>query len=91
LAHIVASFAFTAGDSLLFGIAFFVAILLAAGFSCCALAALAAAHRFFAAAMIAFLPAAESFRLAFGLPGMAVGCGSDSPRSMSGRQSDPIF
>ena len=35
-------------------------------FPALALAALTAAHRFFIAAMIAFLPAAESFRLGLG-------------------------
>src|ERR1035441_9229849 len=45
--------------------AFFAGFLVAA-FSCCALAALTASHRFFVAALIAFLPAAESFRLGLG-------------------------
>jgi hypothetical protein len=48
----------------------------AAAFSCCALAALTASHRFFVAAMIAFLPAAESFR--FGL-GAASGAAVQAP------------
>lgn len=43
----------------------FFAGFLAAAFSSCALDALTASQRFFVAAMIAYLPAAESFR--FGL------------------------
>jgi len=46
-------------------LAVFLAGFLVAALSCCALAALTASQRFFVAAMIAFLPAAESFRLAF--------------------------
>ena len=46
--------------------AFFTAFLILAYFPAFALAALTLAHRFFVASAIAFLPAAESFRLGLG-------------------------
>jgi len=74
-ARFAASFALAAGDSFRFGAGFFT------GFSCCALAALTAAQRFFVAATIAALPARLSFRL-----GLATSCGASgsvSPRSFA--------
>jgi hypothetical protein len=52
--------------ALFLAVFFAVLVLLAAALSYWALAALTASHRFFVAAMIAFLPAAESFRLGLG-------------------------
>jgi hypothetical protein len=77
-AKFATSFALAAGDSFLFGVVF-----LAAGFSSGAWAALTPAQCFFVAAMIAFLPAAESLRLAFGASGVAGDCDSDSPRILA--------
>ena len=70
-ARFATSAAFRAGDSFLFGKAFFTA----AFFAC--FAAWNAAHRFLVAATIAFLPAAESFRLGFGGSGVALDVGAE--------------
>lgn len=67
------------------GAAFFTAAFLRAIFFGTA-AARFKAHRFFTAATIAFLPAAESFRLAFGASGLACADGSASPRIFAHRR-----
>ena len=51
-----------------------------------AASALFCAHRLLAASWMAFLPAAESFRLAFGASGLTFAGGSDSPRILAHRR-----
>ncbi len=66
-----------------FTAAFLTAGFFLAAFSGCALAALAAAQRFFVAAMIRFIPSALMRRFAFGA--LAGADGSDSPRILAHR------
>ena len=51
-----------------------------------AASALFFAHRFLSASWMAFLPAAESLRLAFGGSGLACDGGADSPRILAHRR-----
>jgi hypothetical protein len=82
-ARFATSAAFRAGDSFLFATAFFAATFFCAAGFVFAAAAWTAAHLFFVASEIAFLPAALSFRFGFDGSIAAGADGSDSPFSFA--------
>ena len=79
-ARFATSAAFRAGDSFVLATAFF-----AAGFFAC-FVAWNAAHLFFVASEMAFLPAALILRFGFDFPGAAGAGRSDSPRILAHRR-----